>query len=331
VTAEAPRVHLPHVETGNALDDPLGDQLAHPAGAGETVGAEARGDPEASYVRLPEDELPIGREGFRPVDQPHHFEVLEIRHADDRVLEELVEALPILGQELAVEVLRNPVQSPGRRVALVATHHEATRLPAEVDEERGVSHRRQVEREVARARDEILVRHRHDRDVHFGQPPDLTREHPSRVDHDLRLDPSLVRLDAGDSAARHLDPRDGRVRVDLRASAARALGEGEGQLAGIDVAVRREVRRAEDAVHRHRREELLRLLRRNQLDRKPEGLPPPGLPPQLLHAFFRRCEPERANLVPPGLEPHLLFEPPVEVNRVHHHLRQAERAAQLAD
>ncbi len=130
VAAEAPRVHLPCVETGNALDDPLGDQLAHPAGAGEAVGAEARGDPEASYVRLPQDELPIGGEGFRPVDQPHHLEVLEIRHADDRVLEELVESLPVLGQELAVEVLRNPVQCPGRRVALIASHHEATRLPA---------------------------------------------------------------------------------------------------------------------------------------------------------------------------------------------------------
>jgi hypothetical protein len=126
VAAEAPRVHLPHVETRNALDDPLGDQLAHPAGAGEAVGAEARGDPEASYVGLPEDELPIGSEGFRPVDQPHDLEVLEIRHADDRVLEELVEALPVLGQELAVEVLRNPVQSPGRRVALVASHNQAT-------------------------------------------------------------------------------------------------------------------------------------------------------------------------------------------------------------
>jgi hypothetical protein len=175
------------------------------------------------------------------------------------------------------------------------------------------------------------VRHRHDRHVHSGQTPDLTREHPSRVDYDLRLDPALVRLDAGDSAALHLDPRDAGVGVDLGASAAGALGEGESELAGIDVAVRREVRRAEDTVHRHRREELLRLLRRNQLERQPEGLPPPGLPPQLLHALFRRCEPERANLVPPGLEPHLLFEPPVEINRVHHHLRQAERAAQLAD
>ncbi len=70
-TAEAPRVHVPDVERRRALDDPLGDELAHPAGSGEPVRAEAGGDPEAAHVGRPEDELAVRREGLRPVDELH--------------------------------------------------------------------------------------------------------------------------------------------------------------------------------------------------------------------------------------------------------------------
>src|SRR5262249_25510911 len=50
-----------------------------------------------------------------------------------------------------------------------------------------------------------------------------------------------------------------------------------------------------------------------------------------LQPLLRRGEPERADLAPAGLEPDLGAERAVELDRVHHHLRQAQRAAQLAD
>ena len=55
---------------------------------------------------------------------------LERRHADDRVLHQLLEPRPVLGEQLAVEVRRDPVERPRRRVALVAAHDQAARLRA---------------------------------------------------------------------------------------------------------------------------------------------------------------------------------------------------------
>ena len=118
---------------------------------------------------------------------------------------------------------------------------------------------------------------------------------------------------------------------DLRPAAPRALREGRRELARIDVAVGREVRGTEHSLGRHRRKEPLRLLGRDQLERQAEGLGPAGLAAQLLHPLLGRGEAERSDLVPAGLEADLVAERPVEVDRGHHHARERERAAQLAD
>ena len=77
-----------------------------------------------------------------------------------------------------------------------------------------------------------------------------------------------------------------------RAALAGALGERERELRGVEVAVRRKPGRAEHAVGRHQREELLRLLGRDQLERQPERLRPARLAAQLLHALLARREPD---------------------------------------
>src|SRR5206468_9423971 len=61
VAAEATRVHLPGVDLGPAIDDPLGDQPAHAAGSREPVRAEASRDPETAHLRRAEDALAGGR------------------------------------------------------------------------------------------------------------------------------------------------------------------------------------------------------------------------------------------------------------------------------
>ena len=154
---------------------------------------------------------------------------------------------------------------------------------------------------------------------------------PPAFDDDLGLDLAPVGLDGLDAASPHADPRDARALLDLGPAAPRALGERERELARVDVAVRRQVRRAEHAVRRHRREELLRLGRRDQLEREAEGLRPARLARDLLHPLRRRGEPERADLVPAGLEADLVLERPVQLDALHHHPRQRERAPQLAD
>ena len=75
----------------------------------------------------------------------------ERRDAADGVLHQLLEPRPVLGEQLAVEVRRDPVERPGRRVALVAAHDQPARLGPEVDEERRVAHRRHVGRQACTA------------------------------------------------------------------------------------------------------------------------------------------------------------------------------------
>src|SRR5436190_3484026 len=116
-------------------------------------------------------------------------------------------------------------------MTLVSAHHETARLAAEIHEQGWITHRRQVEREPRRPCDEILMRHWNDGDVHAREVTDLGREHPARVDDDLRLDLAFVRLDADDAPA--VDGHGGRPRLrrDLRAAATRAFCERKCQLA----------------------------------------------------------------------------------------------------
>ena len=182
------------------------------------------------------------------------------------------------GRSLPVEVRRDPVQAPRRRVALVTAHDEPARLAAEVHEERWVAHCRHVQRDARGLRDQVLVRHRHDRDVDARESADLAGEHPARVDDHLRLDRALVRLHAGHPPVLDPDAGDARVRVELGAALPGSVGEREGELAGVDVAVRREVGGAEDALGGHGREELLRLggRRRARAGGRTSSPSPPG-------------------------------------------------------
>ena len=166
------------------------------------------------------------------------------------------------------------------------------------------------------------MRHRDDRDVHAHKLPDLARVHPAGVDDDLRLDGAAVGLDASDAAALDGDPGDAGTRRDLGAALAGALRERERELARVDVAVGRQEGRAEHAVGRHRREALLRLVRRDELEREPERLRPAGLPRELLHPLGRGREAERADLLPARLEPHLGLERAVQLDALHHHPRE---------
>ncbi len=91
------------------------------------------------------------------------------------------------------------------------------------------------------------------------------------------------------------------------------------------------MRGTQHAVGRHRREHALGLLCRDQLQWEAEGLGPPGLARKLLHALRARGQAERADLVPAGFQADLVAQGAIEVDRIHHHPRQAERAAQLPD
>src|SRR5262249_57859131 len=119
VQAEAARVDLPDVEARHAVDDPLRDELPHPARARETVCAEAGGYPEAAHIARPEDELAVRRERLGPVDETYHLHLLERRHPHERVRHQLLEARPVLLHQPPLEVSGGAVEPPPPRPAPV--------------------------------------------------------------------------------------------------------------------------------------------------------------------------------------------------------------------
>ena len=170
-----------------------------------------------------------------------------------------------------------------------------------------------------------------ERHVDAGHPPDLRRVHAAGVDHELGLDRALVGHDLPHPAVLDLDAGDSRVLADLGASPSRPLDQGEGELAGVDVAVGREKRRSEHALGAHRWKHPLRVRRRDELEGQAERLRPRGLARELLHALLAGGEAQRTDLVPARLQADLFLQRSIEVDRVHHHPGQAERAAELAD
>ena len=89
--------------------------------------------------------------------------------------------------------------------------------------------------------------------------------------------------------------------------------------------------RRQHAVGAHRREALLRLGGRHDLDRQAEALRPAGLALDLLQPLRRGGQAKAAQLVPAGILARLLAQLGVEPDRVLHHLGQADRRAKLAD
>ena len=134
--------------------------------------------------------------------------------------------------------------------------------------------------------EEVLVGHRDDRHGHADQPADLRGEHPAGVDDDVGADlRSLAPVfdrHAGDPAAIRADGDDPGLRADPGAALPGAGSQRVGETRRIQPAVGRQPDSAEDAIGRHEREAVLRLLRRDEVERQAERLGPAGLAAQLL-------------------------------------------------
>ena len=87
---------------------------------------------------------------------------------------------------------------------------------------------------------------------------------------------------------------------DLDAARARARRVGIGEAGRVDVAVARDPRRADHAVHLDQREELARLLRRDEVDVEAESLGHRRRALELLPARLRGGEAQAARAVPSG-------------------------------
>ena len=333
---EPPDVHLPQVELGLAIDDPRRDLAPDPTGAGDAVRREPGGDEEAADLRLAEDELVVRGEALRAVDDAVDARVGHRRDAQDGAFHDRLEALHVGRQELPVEVGRDAVERPRRGIALVAAHAQAADLLAEVDEVVRVAELREARMDALdRLGEEVLVGHRDDRHGHADEAADLGGEHPAGIHDDVGPDlrPLAVVLDgdAGHAAALRPDRDDPGPRPDPDALLASAGGERVGEPGRVEPAVGRQPDGAEDAVGRHQREAVLRLLRRDEVERQTERLGPARLASELLEPLRRRRQPERADLVPRRIRARLGGQPPVQLGAVHHHPGEGHGAPELAD
>ena len=179
-----------------------------PPEPGDPVGAESGRHPEAVHLGRPEDELAVGGEGLGAVDELDDLRVGERRAREPSPPRRAARSGPSpAARRRLLKSAGMPVETPRRRVALVAARHEPSALAAEVDEQRRVAQRRHVAGQVRRLGDHVLVRHGHDGHVHAGQPADLVGVDAAGVDDDLALDPALVGLDAPHPAVGDVDRR----------------------------------------------------------------------------------------------------------------------------
>ena len=109
---------------------------------------------------------------------------------------------------------------------------------------------------------------RDDRHVDADEARDVGRVDAARGDHDLGLDRRPCRSRPRRRARCAADAGHAGARLELGAEAAGAVGEREGQLARVEVAVLRQEGGGAHALGAHQREELLRLLRRHDLQRR---------------------------------------------------------------
>ena len=153
---------------------------------GDAEGVEAGADKDAAHLRrLAEDEVPVGGEAFRSVDELLDAGRLHGRHAAGGELEQRLEMVEIVLEQLELEALGQALDRPRLGIGLIAAHHQAADLLLPIGETVRIAQRRQVRRHaIDLLGDEILVLHRYERNVDAGHAPELARP-LAGADHEL--------------------------------------------------------------------------------------------------------------------------------------------------
>ena len=151
VLAEAANVDRPEIEGWLAFGDPLGERHAGPAAGRDAEGVEAGADKDAAHLGgLAEDEVAIGREAFRPVDELLDAGSLHGRHTTGGEFEERLEVLQVVVKKLELEALGKAVHGPRLGIGLIAAHDETAHLLLPIGETVRIAQRRQARRHARR-------------------------------------------------------------------------------------------------------------------------------------------------------------------------------------
>ncbi len=331
--AEAADVHRPEVHGRLAARDPFGQGLARPAAGNDAEGIEARADKKSRHPRrFAQNKVPVGGEGFGPVDQGLDSGRLQRRDARDGRFHRRAELVPIGIEQGEMESLGDSVFRPGLRVQLEGAHDQAADFFLVVDQPVGIAHRRQIARHSRnRLGDQVLVPHRNQRHVDAGKPAHLARPLSGAVDRHLADNTSFGGFDGADPAVLQGNAGDRAILDDLGAGHARAARQGLGDIRGVRLAVAGRVGGADDVGGIHDRPELQGLVAADDVHLHAEAFRRGHQPLDLDQAFLRTGEPQAARHLPARGLAGLGLEALVKFDAVRQQPGDVGVGAQLAD
>src|SRR5438445_4834065 len=184
--SETANVHRPKVNRGLSFDDPFGKIFSRSAGARDADGVEAGGDEQISqFRRLAQDEVVVGRETLRPVDEPGELAGFQRGDAPLAVLERLRKFFPVRLQELKREIVRHTLEPPRFGKGLERAEHDRVALATEINAQIGVPTDRQfVKSAVDRPGDDVVMFHRVKRNRDTATQTEFARPHAAG-EHDV--------------------------------------------------------------------------------------------------------------------------------------------------
>ena len=249
----AARIQRPHVPFGVPVRYPFGNDLACTTGLGNAKSERGAVVEARQPRRRTNQRVAIGRVRDGAVDDALDANATELRHAQARVFDVLLEAVRVVVEQLVRELVGNTVLPMHASVPLVGAQDKAVTFLTQVIADVRVAHERQT-RVAARQQlrhvfgNKVLVRQSDDRQecAHHGRH--FTPAIAAGVDDLLGRDDALVRLNAPFARRRARNRGDARVAMDCATTVTSTLGQGLRQLRGIDVAVIRVVQATEDVV-----------------------------------------------------------------------------------
>ena len=138
----------------------------------------------------------------------------------------LLEVIPVILEQLELEIVRHVARRPGHRVRLIAAKHQPADLLLEIGAAVGIAQRRRI---GAKTRDllgdDVLMLHRLQRHRDAGHGADLPRPLAAAVDHRIAGDDTQIGADGFHPASNDVEALDARTFDNLRAMQAGALGE----------------------------------------------------------------------------------------------------------
>jgi len=293
--AVAGDIHGVDVESGVAIDDPVGEREADAAALAEAR-HDSAGAPEARQAaHRPDERIAVRREAEGTVDDPLDAGLLESREMLEPDFQRRRDTVEVRLEQLVAEIPGRVHGRPGPARLLIGAHEHAAAFLAQIDFALEVHDMQHLAARLAVVRlhlrhvvgDEIHVLHGEDRQFEADHAPDLARPEPAGIDDMLGPDLSLVGRNPPLAARKQLKRLDPGEAVYLGALPAGRRGIGVGRAGRVHMAVIGVPERAHEMPGVEQRHVPVRLLGGDDLGIEPQIAPARMGQLQPFHALRR--------------------------------------------